>query len=218
MAQDEEETIARLQQWWQENWKALVGGLVIGIGGIVGWNLWQSAAETRAMAASENYRQMIVALDAGNVEAARAVRDELVADYSGTPYAASSSLLLAARSVREDDLDAAAELLEWTRSKADDPAMRQLARLRLARVRWAQGDADAALQLINSDDQGSFVAAFEELRGDILVAQDDREGAFDAYVRAFAQTPQEARELLQQKMDDLADVARDDAPATDADA
>ena len=207
MAYDEDEQVERLQKWWSENWKPLIGGLVLGIGGIVGWNAWQAAQEPEAEAASNLFRNVVEALDAGRTDGATSAREALVADYAGTPYAVAASLRLAAARVEAGELDAAADLLGWARDHTDDPAMAHLATLRLARVRWAQGDADAALAMLDEEALGPFIAVGEELRGDILVAQGQRAEALAAYRRALSGAPPESRELLQQKVDDLADVA-----------
>lgn len=211
MAYDEDEQIDRLKQWWSENWKALAGGLAIGISGIVGWNAWQAHGEQKAEAASALFTQVIAATDAGDLPAAQSAREALTSDYSGTPYAVAGSLQLAAAHVQQGDLDAAAEALQWAREHAGDPAMGRLAAIRLARVRWAQDDAEAGLSLLGSNDTGDYRAVSEELRGDILLDQGERRAAFEAYSAAMTVAPGESRPLLQQKLDNLADAAPADA-------
>ena len=52
------------------------------------------------------------------------------------------------------------------------------------------------------------MSLFEELRGDIMLTQGDRAAARQAYQKAIEAGNEAAanRELLQQKLDDLADV------------
>ncbi|WP_420427212.1 YfgM family protein [Algiphilus sp.] len=206
MAYDEDEQQERFQQWWQENWKALAAGLVIGIGGIFGWNAWQSHQEQQAEAASVVFTEMSAAVDAGQLQKATELQQSLVDAHSGSPYAVAASMRLAAARASGGEFEAAAGLLRWSKEHADDEAMRQLAQLRLARVLWAQEKVDEALTLLD-EPLGPYVAAAAELRGDILVAQDKRAEARSAYEEALASAPREGRELLQQKLDDLADVA-----------
>lgn len=207
MAYDEEAQQERFQQWWQENWKALAAGLVLGVGGIFGWNAWQAHQEQQAEVASATFTDLTAAVDAGQLQKATELRQTLVDEHSGSPYAVASSMQLAAARARGGEFEAAGELLRWSKENADDKALAQLAQLRLARVLWAQGKADEALDHLGSDALGPYVAAGEELRGDILVAQDKRAEAREAYERALATAPRESRELLQQKLDDLADVS-----------
>lgn len=206
MAYDEDEQQERFQQWWQENWKALAAGLVIGIGGIFGWNAWQSHQEQQAEAASAVFTEMSAAVDAGQLQKATELQQNLVDAHSGSPYAVAASMRLAAARASGGEFEAAAGLLRWSKEHADDEAMRQLAQLRLARVLWAQEKVDEALTLLD-EPLGPYVAAAAELRGDILVAQNKRAEARSAYEEALASAPREGRELLQQKLDDLADVA-----------
>ncbi|MBY8965805.1 MAG: tetratricopeptide repeat protein [Algiphilus sp.] len=206
MAYDEDEQQARFQQWWQENWKALAAGLVIGIGGIFGWNAWQSHQEQQAEVASTLFSEMSAAVDAGQLQKATELHQGLIDAHGGSPYAVAASMRLAAARASGGEFEAAAALLRWSKEHADDSALSQLAQLRLARVLWAQGDAEAALVLLDQE-LGPYTSAAAELRGDILVAQDKRAEARSAYAQALASAPREARELLQQKLDDLADVA-----------
>ncbi len=208
MAYDEDEQLARLHQWWLENWKALISGLAIGIAGIFGWNAWQSAAEERAEAASSLFSQFTTAVESDALSEAEGVRQALVENHGGSPYAVAASMRLAAARAGEGEYAAAAELLRWSRDNAEDDAMAELAGVRLARAEWAQGHAEEALSLLDAVDTTHYVAVAEELRGDILLSEGNRAEAHAAYERAFAASPQENRELLQQKLDDLADVAK----------
>ena len=38
----EEQQVEAIKKWWQENGKSLIAGIVIGLGGIVGWQGWQT--------------------------------------------------------------------------------------------------------------------------------------------------------------------------------
>jgi predicted negative regulator of RcsB-dependent stress response len=82
-----------------------------------------------------------------------------------------------------------------------------LAKLRLGKVLLAQGKIDAALTEIQGVEGGALQGAFDELRGDILLARGDRDKARDAYTNALAaygEVPDKA-ELVQLKLDDLAE-------------
>ena len=57
--------------------------------------------------------------------------------------------------------------------------------MRLAEVLLASGDTGSALTLISSADQGSLRAEFEQLRGDIYMAQGQRDQALAAYEAAM---------------------------------
>ena len=83
-----------------------------------------------------------------------------------------------------------------------------MSRLRRARALWQLSRVDEALKLVNIDQAGSFTGLYAELRGDIRLSSGDRKAARADYEAAMAALPPEAanRELLQRKLDDLADV------------
>jgi predicted negative regulator of RcsB-dependent stress response len=205
---EDEEQVERLRKWWQENWKAIVGGLVIGLSAIFGWEAWQRSGAESSSAASYRFDQLVAELDRGQPESASALRDELVSDYRRTPYATLATLRMARSYVEAGDLDRAATELEWARDNARDDGLKALALVRLARVRWAAGDAETALALLDGRDPGPHRALYEELRGDVLLSEGRRAEAREAYERALtAVSPTAAnRELIERKLEDLADV------------
>lgn len=205
---DDEQQAEALQQWFKENWMALAGGLVIGLGSIFGWQAWQSAQQNQAAEASRLYEQARTALENEQADKAQGLADKLRSDYAGTPYHAQVLLLQARYEVDAGAFEAAAaKLAEVADGKADEP-LRQVARLRLARVLWQLDRVDEALAQLDEGAAGEFASLFEELRGDIKLTQGDRVAAREAYQRAVEAGSLEAanRELLQQKLDSLSDV------------
>ncbi|WP_028080538.1 YfgM family protein [Solimonas soli] len=206
---DDEAQAEQLKTWWKENWPALAAGLVIGLAAIFGWEGWQNHKAERAANASQMYEDLKKAIADGKNDAARPLADKLVADYADTPYAAGAQLRLAAAAVKDARLDDAATRLQWVREHAHDDGLQQIARLRAARVLWQQGKPDEALKTLDGD-AGSFAPLYDELRGDIKLAQGDRAAARSAYEKAFTATPEDqpSRQLLQRKLDDLTDVVQ----------
>lgn len=204
---DDEAQAEQLKTWWKENWLALAAGLVIGLAAIFGWEGWQNHKAQRAADASQMYEELKQALADGKRDVAAPLADKLVAEYADTPYAAGAELRMAADAVKNDKLDDAATRLQWVRDHARDPGLQQIAQLRGARVLWQQGKLDDALKLLDSRSD-AFAPLFDELRGDIELAQGDRSAARAAYEKAFAATPEDrpSRQLLQRKLDDLSET------------
>ncbi len=202
---DDEEELQKIKTWWKENWLALVGGLVIGFGAIGGWEGYKNWKNARAEAASQLYVDLSVHLRSGEMEQSEAIVSTLKAEYSGTPYAAAGALALAGAQVEAADLDQAVSSLGWVIDNADDDGMVEAARLRKARLLFAQQKHDEALGLLKSGANG-FASLYSELRGDIQLAKGDRDAARTAYEEALSQAEVDARNrnLLQQKLDDLA--------------
>lgn len=206
---DDEEDLENIKRWFRENGMALVAGLVIGLGSIGGWEVWQRHQEGRAEEAARLGADLRTALDAERLEDAQAIAVQLTENHAGSPYAAIGQLQLAQQAVNRGDYPSAATALAWVASNATDAGMRDLARVRQARVLWQQQQADAALALLEAP--GAYPALAEELRGDIARAQGDLSTARAAYERALVASDPTAptRELLEQK---LADVASGEAP------
>jgi predicted negative regulator of RcsB-dependent stress response len=200
---EDEAQVEQLRRWWRENWMALAGGLLLGLAGIFGWEAWQKTRTAKAEHASKVLEDLKrVPLE--RTERADELWVHLSADFAGSPYAAQGALLMASRAAaREDWADAQAKL-EWARDRSDDPGVRKLAALRLARVLWQQQKADDALRLLDIADDDPFAALYLELRGDILFAKGDRDAARAAYEKALQLGPAAAgRDGLQRKLDDV---------------
>lgn len=206
---DDEAQAADLKKWISENWTALVAGLVIGLGAIFGWEGWQRYQAQQAAQASQIFEDMKEAYAGSKADEAQKLGERLLTDYAGTPYSAAAALKLAAVAVEADKLEEASARLSWVVANSSDEGLRQLARLRHARVLWAQNKLDEALAQINTE-PGAYAALYEELRGDIKLTQGDRAAARAAYQKALAAAEandRASRESIQRKLDDLADVA-----------
>lgn len=223
---DEEAQVEELRKWLRENWFPLASGLALGLLAIFGWQAWGQHQDAHAGAASHVFEDMGRAAADNKVDDAKAMADRLVKDFSDTPYAAAAALKMAALDVATHNLDDAAARLRWVidheqspgfaarvgamlhlRSRANDPGLLPLARLRLAQVLWQQDKADEALKQLDGEPQG-YAGLFDELRGDIKLAQGDRGAARGAYQQALQTLGPDAvnRETLQHKLDDLAEA------------
>jgi predicted negative regulator of RcsB-dependent stress response len=203
---DDDAQVEQLRRWWQENWKALVAGLVIGLGGIFGWEAWQAAKQRTAEQASQIYEDLKRAA-ISRPDRAVELGHALVTGYARTPYAAQAALLLSQIAVQTQDWSKAEEHLRWVLTGASDDGLRKIARLRLARVLWQQNRADEAIALLNLDSADPFAPLFLELRGDIRLAAGDRAAARADYEKALQLgAAATSSEFLRYKLDDLADV------------
>lgn len=202
---DDEEDLEKLKTWWRENWIALVGGLVIGFGAIGGWEGYKNWRDGRSEAASQMYEELRKNLEASKSEEAGQIVTRLKTDFASTPYAAAAALTSAQAEVQAGQLDAAAANLAWVVANAKDEGLVQVARLRHARVLFAQNKPDEALKALGGE-AGNFASLYDELRGDIQLAKGDAAAARSSYEKALAAAAEGAanKTLLQQKLDDLA--------------
>jgi predicted negative regulator of RcsB-dependent stress response len=204
---EEEAQAEQLKRWWNENWKSLAAGLVLGLAVIVGWEGYKRYQLQQADQASQLYDDLKAALAAHKNDAAVALGDKLVKEFQRTPYAVSAAFYLAQISVDQNKLDDAVTRLQWVTTQSKDEGLRDLAKLRLAKVLWQQKKTDDALKLLDGE-HGGYNALFAELRGDIKLSQNDRAAARTAYEQALTQSEGPNRELIQRKLDDLADAVK----------
>jgi predicted negative regulator of RcsB-dependent stress response len=199
----DEERIEAIKKWWKNNGISVVAGVVIGLGGVLGWRAWVGHQNSYAQRASIAFEQLQLTAESGDPESVAKQVEAIEDDFGGTPYAMFASLTAARVAVENGDLAAAAAALAGAVDQAPDPALQGLAALRLARVQLAQGDIAAATRTLEEhDSNGAFTGDFAALRGDIAAAEGRVDAARDAYQAALDSGAGNAR-LIELKLDDL---------------
>lgn len=209
MSRTEDEELAVIRDWWQRNGKPLLTGSALALVVVFGWQAWQKHQVAEAQGASVLYQQLLenslVADGQADVGKVAELAGKLKVDYAGSHYAQYASLLLAKVAVEAGKLDDARAELQAVLDKPADASLGELARQRLARVLAAQDKTEDALKLLAGDADQAFVAAREELKGDLLVKLERSDEALQAYEKAKAAlTAEAAVGGLQIKIDDLA--------------
>ena len=209
MSRTEDEELAVIRDWWQRNGKPLLTGSALALVVVFGWQAWQKHQVAEAQGASVLYQQLLesslVTDGQADVGKVAELAGKLKADYAGSHYAQYASLLLAKVAVEAGKLDDARAELQAVLDKPADATLGELARQRLARILAAQDKTEEALKLLAGDADQAFVAAREELKGDLLVKLQRSDEALQAYEKAKAAlTAEAAVGGLQIKIDDLA--------------
>ena len=169
----------------------MVGGVVLGLAVIVGWQWWQRHQQEQQLAVAQRYQQAVDAIAANDAKAVDRVK-ALEAGVFGTL----ASLELARSQVAAGQAEAAIATLEAIH--ATDPAVTEIVEQRLARLLIDAGKAEEALKRVAS---ASTPAALE-LRGDAEYALGRLDRARDAYAGALTKvdvaSPQ--RRILELKL------------------
>lgn len=204
----EEQQVEAIKKWWVENGRSVILGVAIGAAAIFGWQGWGKYQLKKSEAASDQFTAALDALQ--DEEDAVKLAETLKSDHSGSVYAVMASLIAARDLVQADDLDAATEQLRWAMDNADQADLKVIAQMRLARVMGAQGNVDDALALLPATVPETYTAAMDEIKGDLLFAKGDVDGAREAYQKALdnSQHGVADRNALSMKLNDLA-VAED---------
>lgn len=175
-----------VKKWLQENGSAIVIGLVIAFGGLFGFKQWQSWQLTNRQEAFAEFQVMSELLSAGQLDAAVDNFQNLQDKYSRSPYASLAALQMARARVEASQPDLAITQYRFVMEMGRPIALKTVARLRLARVLLAQGQAEEALALIEgAPDTTGFEAGFAEVRGDILKSLGREDEAIAAYQAAL---------------------------------
>ena len=201
----EQEQIEKIKKWWNENGKAIVLGLVLGVGGLFAYRYWESTQLKAGQSASINYDHLLGLASSGALDEASEAADAIIAGYPRSTYAKLSALIIAKMAVDANDIAAAKTRLQWVIENSKDGNLRPLAQSRLVQVLLAEGDTENAAATLATiaprfDDQ------FSEIRGDLQAAQGDSEKARDHYAQAIrdAQERGVSAAALQLKLDNLA--------------
>lgn len=201
----EQEELEALQKWWKENGRAVVIGLVLGLGGVFGWTTWKSRVEASAEQLSVVYQNMVDTAAADRHAEAVQQADAIIADHPDSDYAALAGLLGAKSALAAGQPAEAMRLLDSVIDNTEHAELRDVARIRKARLLLDEGRADAGLAVLEQVDTSALAASVEELRGDILMASQDAGGAASAYEAALDSTSitPAMRARVQMKRDDL---------------
>lgn len=214
----DEEQVEALKRWWDENGISLLTGVVIVLAVFFGVRQWQSSQAATSGVASELYQQ-ISELARANVDAiiseddllaAQSVYSTLKTEHADSIYTRYAALAMARFQVEHGQLDLAAAELQWLLDNPElgmmteaDEELFLTARLRLARVRLAQGMSQEALDLIKAVEPGAFAGNYAEVEGDALMSLGQLDAARAAYQRALEENLTGNSVLLELKLQDL---------------
>ena len=199
----EEEQIRALKEWWQENGRSVIAGVVIGVGTLVGWKGWNIYQEQQAIEASDRYNNMRSAILAQNLDSVVAQAQELKDNYASTPYAAWSALLVAKAKEAKGDTVQAIENLQWAVDNAKQETVKHIAQLRLARLYIASDEFSKAEALLDQAFPNAYTSLHQELKGDLYALRGNHEQARKAYDAAISAADASDIEFLKMKRDNL---------------
>ncbi len=174
----EEEQAERIRQLWRDYGLTIVIALVLGIGGVIGWNLFQ---EHRVEVSQE---RADVFVDFETARGLMGPADEIAQDieerYPNSSYQMFVLLYQAKDAVDEGNYELALEHLSGALDLAKDKTFQSMIRMRKARVEFQLDRLDDALATVGQVGAGYELLALE-LTGDIYRAREEIELAATAY-------------------------------------
>jgi len=180
----EEEQVERLKQWWKENGRSIIAGVVIGLGifgGWQGWQIYETRKAEQGAATYDSFVQQARAEDAAaTLNAAESLRDK----FGQSAYADFAAMEAARQLAGEGRLDEAAAQLRTVHQSGSDAAIREIARLRLARILLAQDNLDETEALLAAPAPQAFAGELALLKGDLARARGQLDQARAEYQQA----------------------------------
>lgn len=187
--QSDEEQLESLKEWWKTYGKMTVIAVIVAAIASFGWRYWQQSRMIEGNRASEIYEQILIAQHLNQPKRAEQFALVLFKNYSNSPYAKLGQLLVAKSEVQSGQLEDAKQKLLWVMQESSSSQIRQVARLRIARILIAQKKYEDALTLLNTVDNESYLGAVAALKGDIYSAQQKTDLAKKQYEQALLLLP-----------------------------
>lgn len=201
----DQQQIEQFHQWWKLHGTSTILMIVFALALGFGWRFWLQYHEGTLSQASSDYEQLLNSVVNNDSTNAITMANTLTQEYSRTPYAPLAALMLARQSVNQGNLNDAENRLVWVTHHTHNKALRQVARLRAARVLLAENQPQQALNILNEVDDKAYMPSIEEVTGDSYAALGEFALARQAYLKATQILPgyDVAQPILRMKLDEL---------------
>jgi len=201
----EQQQIEQLKEWWKKHGTSTLVTFIIVFCLGLGWRLWMQHYEAKLERGSTHYEELLNAVVNNDDTAALKQANLLKNNYVHTPYAALATLMLARSDVYRNDYADAEGQLNWVMQHASTRSLREVARLRLARINLQLGQPQQSLLLLQKVDDASYAVMIDEIKGDAYAALNQIDMARQSYQKALAELPGYAntRPILTMKLNNL---------------
>ncbi len=182
---EEQEQLDSIKTWWKMYGNLVTSVVTVVAIAVIGWQGWQWYQRHQAAEASVVFSALESAIADKDNQRIKSTAGELTEKYAGTPYAALGALAAAKASFEAGDLKTARLQLAWVAEHGKNE-VRDIARLRLAAVLLDDQAYAEALKCLEEPYPPAFAPRFNELRGEVLLAQGKKEEARKAFEAALA--------------------------------
>lgn len=201
---DDHEREQVVRKWWHENWKPIALGIVIALGGLIGFRQYQAYTLEKAQQQSYELYQVQYRLASSPETGAAEARKFL--DEHQDIYGAMLALDLASYESSKKEFEQAAEHAKFA-VKNGGKLIAPAGSLNLARIQAQLKQYDDAIKTLDGISSEAYAIEKAEIRGDVLLAKGDTNGAHDAYQNAVKLSQDKKVQispLLAMKLDDVA--------------
>ncbi|KTD19377.1 YfgM family protein [Legionella israelensis] len=177
----EEEQIEAIKKWWKRYSTLITVMISVILLAIAGYRYWSWHQQKVLLQASNTYEQMMLAFSHQNDKAVKSFANQLIKNYKNTVYADVAHLTLAKLLIKNNKLNLAKDELYKVVENSKINALKQLARLRQARILLQQKSYDKALAELKIIDDSAYLAIINELKGDLFAATGKYQKAIESY-------------------------------------
>lgn len=200
----EEQQVDAIKSYWSKNGNSIIAGIIIGLSGFVGFNVYEDKQLEKELATSDSYQALVDSITT-KPDNFIASAEAFIAENKASSYSALTALTLAHKAASHQDWSQVEKYLTTAIESSEDEGIKAIATIRLARVQIQLEKVDAALTTLNSPLPQSFKSLIEETKGDAYLIQGKKELARTSYQDAIAATAGKAKQSLQMKLDNLAE-------------
>lgn len=208
----EQEQIDALKAFWAKYGNLIMWTLTLVLALFAAWTWWQKMERDKASVASTMYGELQSAAAAGDAKRAGQILGDMKSKAAKTTYTQLGALLAAKTEADKGDTADAIANLQWVAQNGNDENA-AVAHLRLAGLLADAKKYDDALKELALVKPASFAALVADRRGDIALAQGQKDAAVKDWKLAYEGLPETAqyRILVQAKL-----TAQGAAPAASA--
>ncbi|WP_133178791.1 tetratricopeptide repeat protein [Shewanella decolorationis] len=197
----EEQQVDAIKQFWKDYGLSIGIGVVVGLGGLYGWNYYSDMKIEKAEEASQAFQTLTT--KSSDEAAMLAGVAEFSKNHDQKGYQALLDLIVAKTAVEAKDFTKAEEALKKVIAAKPGAGLDTVATLRLARIQAEQGQIGTALATLEQVTDKAFLAQREELKGDFFVRQGEADKAKAAYQAAMDNGGVVTSPALKIKLDNL---------------
>ena len=198
---DDHEREQVVRKWWSENWKSLALGIVIALGGMIGYRQYQNYQHDAAAKKAYELSTIQTKLSLKQ-ENAVALAESFIKEHEDL-YGSLLSLDLAAMNSAAGEYDKALDNAVFA-AKNGGELVAPNAKFVQAHVLAQMKKFDEAVSLLESVETKAYAVEKYETLGDVYYSKGDMDKAHDAYLKALEVCEQKKiaiNPLLQMKAD-----------------
>lgn len=202
---EEQEQLDEAKAWWKKNGNKVIWGVTLFLLAAAGWRGWETWNRNQGAEASMLFDQAAQAAAMNNLKVAKELTAQIMENHGRSAYAAPAAWLAGRINYESGDVKSAQAQYQFALDHAKDEGVAQLARLRLAALRFDGKDLAGAMALLNESYDPAFQGLAAQLKGDVLAAQGKPGDAKAAYKLALEKLGEKSplKPLVEMRLDAL---------------